>query len=37
MNEEIKAIKARHLSILTLRRNSWKDFVARRAYRAKRA
>ena len=34
MNKEIKAIKARHLSILILHRNSWKDFVALRAFRA---
>ena len=32
----LRAIKARHLSILILHRNSWKDFVARRVYRAKR-
>ena len=33
----LRAIKARHSSTLILRRNSWKDFVAHRAYRAKRA
>ena len=34
MNEEIKVIKARHSSILILRKNSLKDFVVHRAYRA---
>ena len=33
----LRAIKARHLSILILHRNSWKDFVVRRVYRVKRA
>ena len=33
----LRAIKARHLSTLILRRNSWKDFVVRRVFRAKRA
>ena len=32
-----RAIKARHSSTLILRRNSWKDYVVRRVFRAKRA
>ena len=33
----LRAIKARHSSTLILRRNSWKDFVAHRVYRVKKA
>ena len=32
----LRVIKARHSSTLILRRNSWKDFVVHKAYRAKR-